>query len=77
MGTLSHLQSKPKTLKRNFKRSSMEEELIALDINHTRDLVTKSLGVNIVVSKWIYRIKTNEDGTIDRFKAHLVSRGFT
>nr|CAN64533.1 hypothetical protein VITISV_035920 [Vitis vinifera] len=34
-------------------------------------------SINIVDSKWIYHIKTKEDGTIDRFKACLVAKGFS
>ena len=43
----------------------MEEELAALNTNDTWDLVPRSLSINIVGSKWIYPIKTKEDGTID------------
>ena len=55
----------------------MEEELVALNTNDTWDLVPRPLGINIIGSKWIYRVKKNEDGMIDCFKAHLVARGFT
>ena len=31
----------------------------------------------MVGCKWIYKIKTYYDGSIERYKAHLVAKGFT
>ena len=31
----------------------------------------------IIDSKWVFKIKRNSDGTIARYKARLVARGFT
>ena len=33
-------------------------------------------GKSAIGCKWVYKIKTRSDDT-DRYKAHLVSRGFT
>jgi len=33
--------------------------------------------MNVVSSRWVYRIKRRVDGSIERYKACLVARGFT
>ena len=54
----------------------MKEELDALSKNHTWDLVTFPPGKSVVGCKWIYKIKTRFDGSIERYKARLVTKGF-
>ena len=55
----------------------MKEELDALSKNHTWDLVTLSLGKSVVGCKWIYKIKTRSDGSIECYKARVVAKSFT
>ena len=55
----------------------MKEELDALSKNHTWDLVTLLLGKSVVDCKWIYKIKTHFDGSIERYKTSLVAKDFT
>ena len=56
---------------------AMKEELDALTKNHTWDLVTLTPGQSVVGCKWIYKIKTRFDGSIEHYKARLVAKGFT
>uniref|UniRef100_A0A5B6ZV70 Integrase catalytic domain-containing protein n=1 Tax=Davidia involucrata TaxID=16924 RepID=A0A5B6ZV70_DAVIN len=58
-------------------RKAMEEEMHALNLNHTWDLVQPPDGAQIVGCRWVFTVKQNPDGTIDRLKARLVAKGFT
>ena len=58
-------------------RAAMVEEHDALMKNHTWDLVPRPPRANIVTGKWIFKHKFNADGTLERYKARWVLRGFT
>ena len=55
----------------------MEEEILALKQNQTQNLVPKPEGVKALSCKWVYRLKIRPNGTIERYKARLVIRGFS
>jgi hypothetical protein len=54
----------------------MQSEYDALIAANTWHLVPSNSSNNIIDCKWVYHIKTNVDGTIDRYKARLVAKGF-
>ncbi|CAN1849719.1 Retrovirus-related Pol polyprotein from transposon TNT 1-94 [Linum perenne] len=56
---------------------AMKEEIDALDYNETWDLVPKPEGVKPISCKWVYKVKSRPDGSIERYKARLVARGFS
>ncbi|XP_073363714.1 uncharacterized protein [Aegilops tauschii subsp. strangulata] len=57
-------------------RAAMEEEYHALMHNETWTLVPPPPRVNIIDSKWVFKVKRHADGSIERYKARLVSKGF-
>jgi hypothetical protein len=55
----------------------MEDEYGALISNGTWELVPRPQGSNVVTDKWLFTHKLRADGTLDRYKACWVLRGFT
>ena len=43
----------------------------------TWELVERPPGRKLIDSKWCYKVKRHADGSIEKFKARLVARGFT
>ncbi|CAH9116094.1 unnamed protein product [Cuscuta europaea] len=56
-------------------KKAMDEEYQALLRNHTWDLVPPAHH-SPITCRWIFRVKRHSDGSIARFKARLVARGF-
>ncbi|CAM8990642.1 unnamed protein product [Rhodiola kirilowii] len=56
---------------------AMHKELNALQATNTWEITDLPSGKNPVSSKWVYRIKRKSDGSIERYKARLVARGFS
>lgn len=75
------VETKPKTFKQAVTsmvwRVAMNDELNAMEINHTWSIESLPPGKNVVGCKWIYTLKFNPDGSIERHKARLVVQGFT
>ena len=55
----------------------MCDEIAALRTNRTWSLVPFHPSMNVVGSRWVYRIKHRVDGSIDHYKVCLLARGFT
>ncbi|UYV63745.1 K02A2.6-like, partial [Cordylochernes scorpioides] len=55
-------------------RKAMEGELRVLQERGTWELSTLPPGKKPISSRWVYKVKTNESGNVERFKARLVAR---
>jgi hypothetical protein len=58
-------------------KAAMLEEMNALEKNKTWQLVDLPNGKKAVGCKWVYTVKHNPDGRVERYKAHLVSKGYS
>lgn len=56
-------------------RNAVSFEVDALEDQGTWDITKLPPGVKAIGSKWVFRIKYNSDGTIERYKARLVALG--
>ena len=54
-----------------------EKEMKSLQENEVWDLVELPRVRKPVGSKWVFKVKTDEDGNVERYKARLVAQGFT
>ncbi|XP_073367873.1 uncharacterized protein [Aegilops tauschii subsp. strangulata] len=55
-------------------RAAMEQEIHALQQNNTWRLVSPPSGVNIIDSKWVFKVKKHADGSIESSSAVATDR---
>ena len=58
-------------------QEAIKVELATLKAAGTWTVVKRPENTNVVDSKWVFRIKKNSAGEIEKYKARLVARGFT
>ena len=58
-------------------QDAMQAEYDSLMKNGVFKLVKLPNGRDVLDNKWVFKIKRNSDGTIQRYKARLVARGFS
>ena len=56
---------------------AMETEIESFKENNVWELVDKTPDSKVVDTKWVYKLKRDPDGNIERYKARLVAKGFT
>jgi hypothetical protein len=55
----------------------MDEEFDQIEKNDTWVLVPRPKNKHVIVTKWVFKNKFNEDGHATRNKARLVCKGYT
>jgi hypothetical protein len=55
----------------------MNEEYLSLMENDTWDLIPLLKGRKLVRRKWVYRTKYASNGSVERHRAQLVTKGFS
>jgi hypothetical protein len=58
-------------------KDAMTKEYQSIMKNDVWDIVPRLKGKYIVNSKWIYKIKHATDGSVEKYKARFVARGFS
>ncbi|VVA41670.1 PREDICTED: Retrovirus-related Pol poly from transposon, partial [Prunus dulcis] len=56
---------------------AIKEEMKALEKNQTWTLETIPRGKKTIRYRWVFTIKYNTDGSIERYKARLVAKRYT
>jgi transposase InsO family protein len=58
-------------------QQAMESEFRSLINNETWEMVPRPTERTVIQNKWVFKLKRKPDGTIAKYKARLVARGFT
>ena len=53
------------------------EEYDSLISMKTWELVPRKFGMSIIKNRWVFKIKYDAHGNVERYKARLVAKGFT
>ncbi|KAG7594882.1 Ribonuclease H-like superfamily [Arabidopsis thaliana x Arabidopsis arenosa] len=57
-------------------KNACEEEIMSITKNKTWSLVDLPLGSKPIGLKWVFKLKRNADGSINKHKARLVAKGY-
>jgi hypothetical protein len=58
-------------------KQATDSEYNSLIENETWELVSLPEGKNVVGRKWVFKVKRDENGCVQRYKARLVAQGYT
>lgn len=57
-------------------KNAMNLEMSAIEKNKTWEVVPLPHGKKAIGSKWVFKVKYKVDGTLERYKARLVVKGY-
>ncbi|CAI7890358.1 unnamed protein product [Closterium sp. NIES-54] len=57
-------------------QKAMESELKSIEENDTWELLELPEGRKAITSKWLFKIKSDADGKIERYKSRIVAKGY-
>ncbi|KAL4326036.1 hypothetical protein GQ457_11G028190 [Hibiscus cannabinus] len=66
-----------RSINSSFWISAINDELESIKSNHTWKFVDLPRGFRTISNKWVFRKKLRPDGSIQKYKARLVVKGFT
>jgi hypothetical protein len=58
-------------------RDAMVEEHNSIMRNDVWEIVSRPEGKSVVTSRWLYKVKHATDGSVEKYKARFVARGFS
>jgi hypothetical protein len=74
----------PKTIVKSFAspdandwKEAVHSEMDSILSNGTWELVGRTYGCKLVGCKWVFKKKLRPDGTVDKYKARFVAKGYT
>ena len=62
---------------RNKWKEAMASEMQSLKENGVYELVEIPKGKKVVKSKWVFKVKTDSEGNVDKLKARVVAKGYS
>ena len=57
--------------------TAMKDEMESMRTNQVWELVNLPSGRKSIGNKWVLKVKRKVDGSIDKYKAQLVAKGYT
>ena len=55
----------------------MVEEYDSIVRNNAWEIVPRLVGKSVIGSRWIYKVKHADDGSVEKYKAIFVAQGFS
>jgi hypothetical protein len=56
--------------------NAMDDQMAVLDANATWELVALLKDKKVIQCKWVYKVKHNVDGFVNKYKTRLVTKGY-